>query len=72
MATVDQRVSKLEGAYEHLATKADLSDLKTELKVGLTNLKADLRGDLIKLIMGLAGLLILSMGVITTIIRFLD
>ena len=72
MATVEQRVSKLEGAYEHLATKADLSDLKTELKVGLTNLKADLRGDLIKLIMGLAGLLILSMGVMTTIIRFLD
>ena len=72
MATVDQRVSKLEGAYEHLATKADLSDLKAELKVGLTDLKADLRGDLIKLIMGLAGLLILSMGVITTIIRFLD
>ncbi len=31
MATTEERLSKLEGAYEHLATKADLSDLKADL-----------------------------------------
>ena len=30
-ATIEERVSKLEGAHEHLATKADLADLKAEL-----------------------------------------
>lgn len=35
MATLEQRVSRLEGAYEHLATKADLKE-----EIG--NLKADL------------------------------
>ena len=31
MATVEQRVGQLEGAYEHLATKADLAELKADL-----------------------------------------
>ena len=38
MASIEERVSHLEGAYEHLATKADverveakISDLKSEL-----------------------------------------
>ncbi len=31
MATMEQRVSRLEGAYDHLATKADLADMKAEL-----------------------------------------
>ena len=31
MATVEQRISRLEGAYEHLATKADLGQLENRL-----------------------------------------
>ena len=32
MATaIEERVSKLEGTYDHLATKADLADLKADL-----------------------------------------
>ena len=31
MATVEQRVGQMEGAYEHLATKADLAELKADL-----------------------------------------
>ena len=30
-ASTEQRVSRLEGGYEHLATKADLAELKVEL-----------------------------------------
>ncbi len=35
-------VSGLESAYAHLATKADVADLKGELKSDIANLKADL------------------------------
>lgn len=28
MATAEERLSRLEGGYEHLATKADVADLK--------------------------------------------
>ena len=31
MSTMEERLSRLEGAYEHLATKADIADLKAEL-----------------------------------------
>lgn len=32
---VDSRVSRLEGGYEHLATKADMKDLENRLLVRL-------------------------------------
>ena len=31
MASIEERVSRLEGGYEHLATKADIADVKTEI-----------------------------------------
>jgi hypothetical protein len=31
MTTIEDRVSRLEGAYEHLATKADIAELKDTL-----------------------------------------
>ena len=31
MVTIEERVSRLEGGYEHLATKADLANLKIDL-----------------------------------------
>ncbi len=31
MTTVEERLSRLEGGYEHLATKADLANLKADL-----------------------------------------
>lgn len=31
MSTPEERLSRLEGAYEHLATKADLQELKVDL-----------------------------------------
>lgn len=42
MASMEERLSGLESAYDHLATKADLADLKGELKTDIANLKADL------------------------------
>ncbi len=31
MATIEERVSRLEGAYEHLATKADVVGLRADM-----------------------------------------
>jgi hypothetical protein len=31
MATVEQRISSLEGTYEHLATKSDLAELRADI-----------------------------------------
>ena len=59
MATVEQRIGQLEGAYQHLATKADLAELKAEL-----------RGDLLRLVIGLAGLQLLGLGAVAAIMRF--
>ena len=33
--TPEERLSRLEGVYEHLATKADIAELKAELKTEL-------------------------------------
>ena len=32
MATIEERVSRLEGGYDHLATKADVAQLRGELQ----------------------------------------
>ena len=31
MTSLEERVSRLEGGYEHLATKADVADLKSDI-----------------------------------------
>ena len=38
---LEDRVSRLEGAYEHLATKADVADAKADLKSDIAELKAE-------------------------------
>ncbi len=60
MATVEQRLGQLEGAYARLATKADLAELKAEI-----------RGDLNKVVIGLAGLQLIGLGAVAAIMRFL-
>ena len=43
--SVEERVSRLEGAYEHLATKADVADVKVEVaevKVEVAELKSEI------------------------------
>ena len=50
MATAEQttslgeRVSWIEGGYEHLATKADLAQLKAELQSDIAGLHGDIAG----------------------------
>ena len=47
MTTVsnEERLARLEGAYEHLATKADVAELSGELKGELRELRGEIRGE---------------------------
>ncbi len=40
--TPEERLAKLEGVYNHLATKADMAELKAEFKTDIAELKAGL------------------------------
>ena len=42
-ADLTERVSRLEGAYEHFATKADIAELRGELKADIAELKGSLK-----------------------------
>ena len=58
MATVEERVSRLEGAYEHLATKSDFGILKADM--------ASLKAELIK---WMVGTLVVGIVATATIVR---
>ena len=79
MATEAERISRLEGAYAHLATKSDVVNLKADmqadmanLKTDMANLKADIRGDLNRMFMGFTTLMLIGLGAVATIMQFLD
>ena len=49
MTTVEQRLTRLEAVYEHLPTKANIADLRAELKADIGRLEsqnADLRAEM--------------------------
>ena len=71
------RISALEAAYQHLATKADLADLRlefeksvNELKSDLSRLQTDLNGlkDSIKMSVGITVAVVAVITVIALII----
>ena len=52
MTSVEERLSRLEGVYDHLSSKADIAkvetqiaDLRTELKGDIAALRMDLNGE---------------------------
>ena len=70
MTTVEERLSRLEGVYDHLSSKADvakvetqIADLRTELKgdiakveTQIADLRTELKGDIGKVETQIAGL----------------
>ena len=53
---IEERVTRLEAGHEHLATKADIAELRAELKTDIADLKAsnaELKADLVKWMIGL-------------------
>lgn len=42
MVKLEERISRLEGGYEHLPTKADLADFRSDLKTDIALLQSEL------------------------------
>ena len=61
MTTADERLARLEGGYEHLATKADVGDVRAEI----ANLKADL-------LKWMVGMMISSVALAVTVAIFIQ
>ena len=49
MATIEERVSQLEGGYEHLATKADIARLESTTKADIARLEGATKADIARL-----------------------
>ncbi len=68
MTSTEERVSRIEGAYEHLATKADVIAVKADVQ----ELRSEIRAMEARLLLRLGGLLIASVGATAAILRFLS
>ena len=69
---MEERLSRLEGAYEHLATKADLAELRSELRSDVAGLRADLFDKLNVHMRWMIGIQIASLVAIVAVLRFLE
>ena len=67
MTTMEERVSKLEGAYEHLATKADLAELKGELMAAMAKVEARMAQMETRFVRWTMGIIVAAAGVTGTI-----
>ena len=47
--TIEERLARLEGVYDHLASKADLAELRSILKDDITRIESGLKGDIARL-----------------------
>ena len=72
MATLEQRVSRIEGAYEHLATKADLTQLENRLTNDINQLETRLIKWMVGLQLGSIVALAAIVTAVATAIKLLD
>ena len=47
--TIEERLARLEGVYDHLASKADLAELRAVLKDDIARVESDLKADIARL-----------------------
>lgn len=64
-ATIEERLSRLEGAYEHLATKSDIG----VLMANIANLETKLATNKADLIKWMVGTLVVGIVATATIVR---
>ena len=71
MMAMEERLSRLEGAYEHLATKADLAELKGALKAEMAEMEGGLKAEMahmeVRLVRWMIGIIVAAAGVTGTI-----
>ncbi len=68
MTTTEERVSRLEGSYETVATKADIERLEGKVETAVANMEAMENRLLLKLV----GSTVLIAGLTVAILRFLE
>lgn len=68
MVTIEERVAGIEATLPHLSTKADVESLSADIAL----LEGRIRGDLLKVVIGLASLQLIGLGAVAAIVRFLD
>ena len=44
--TIEERLARLEGVYDHLASKADLAELRSILKDDIARVESDLKAEI--------------------------
>ena len=75
MTTIEHRVSTLETEFRtelrHLATKADIADLRTEMQALETRMQAKMQELQTRLIFSMAGTMIAAIAAVAAIMRFL-
>ena len=71
-----ERVSRLEGGYEHLATKADIADVKSELKAAIAELRGAMNTRFAELenriMLRMAGLIVAGSAAVVTLVKLLE
>ena len=67
MATLEERVGHLEGAYEHLATKADIETLRTEIE----KLRTDLSHTMAVHLRWMIGIQLSGLAALAAVLRLL-
>ena len=63
--TLEERVSRLEGGYEHLATKADMERLRTEME----RINANIERGLLRLGIAVVSAIGVAAGIILAVIK---
>ena len=67
--TLEERVSRLEGGYEHLATKADVERLRGELRAEMERINANIERGLLRLGVAVISAVGVAAGIILAVIK---
>ena len=68
-SNIEERVSRLEGEYGHLATKADVESLRGDVRAEVADLRGELRG--LKWTLGVAiGAMAVGLAVLQVVLKY--